>query len=199
MRLPTAKACDVNSFVAAVGCERNITHCRKRETIVSQGAQSDSLFYINKGSVKLTVVSKRGKEAILHLSSRGSFFGESCIAPGKPPRSHSAVALTDAELVRIDRTSILRMLHAGGDVSLAFVAALARHNAETQEELANRLVDSSRENLARVILSIAQGKENGEDESFPRVSQQTIAEMIGVTRQRVNVLMKAFKGQGTRV
>jgi CRP-like cAMP-binding protein len=90
------------------------------------------------------------------------------------------------------------MLHGGGDVSLAFVAALASSNAETQEELANRLVDSSRENLARVILSIAQGNENREDESFPRVSQQTIAEMIGVTRQRVNVLMKAFKGQGAR-
>jgi CRP-like cAMP-binding protein len=190
MLLPTTKGFDISAFLVALGVESRASQYRKKQVIFSQGDQSDTLFYIRKGRVKLTVVSKKGKEAIVYLSGNGSFFGESCIASGRPVRFHSAVTVTDVQLVRIDRSSIIRLLRRGGDISLAFIGAVLKHNAEIQQNLANRFVESSQENLARVVALLAESNQKESAEPLPRISQQTMAEMIGITRQRVNVLMK---------
>lgn len=159
----------------------------------SEGERSDSLFYIEKGTVKLPVTSRQGKEAILGVFSRGDFFGESCIASDQPVRLHTAVALTEVWVVKIGREAIIRVLVRGGDACYSFVTYLLGRNTRMATELVNNLMDSSEERLARVLFFLAQP---GKIDSAAKVSQQTLAEMIGTTRQRVNVLMKRFQKLG---
>jgi len=186
-------AFDAKAFFVAVGSERRITHYRKRQIIFSQGDQSDSIFYIEKGYVKLSVVSANGKEAILSVCNGGSFVGESCIELDHPVRFHSAVALTNVELVRIERRAILRLVDAGGAGAIKFISFVFRLNLRIQEEFANSLVEASEERLARILLSLERLKRARHGESVLRFSQQAMAEMIGISRQQVNVLMKRFK------
>jgi len=193
MRPTTTNAFDVNAFFVAVGSERRITHYRKRQIIFSQGDESDSIFYIEKGHVKLSVVSAEGKEAIVSVCDGGSFFGESCIESDCPVRFHSVVALTKVDLVRIERAAILHLLNAGGPEALRFISFVLRRNARIQEEFANSLVEPSEERLARILLSLDRFRREEDGESVPRFSQQAMAEMIGISRQQVNVLMKRFK------
>ena len=165
----------------------------EKQIIFSEGQRSDSIFYIEKGAVKLTVTSRRGKEAIVSVFSRGDFFGESCVAPDQPVRSNNAVALTDTQALKIDRSVIIRTLIRDGRVCYGFVTYLLGRNQRIQQHLVNNLLESSEERLARVLFFLAQP---GKVDSSARVSQQTLAEMIGTTRQRVNVLMKRFKKLG---
>ena len=193
MRPTTTNAFDANAFFVAVGSERRITHYRKRQIIFSQGDESDSIFYIEKGYVKLSVVSANGKEAILSVCDGGSFVGESCIELDHPVRFHSVVALTNVDLVRIERAAIRGLVNSGGAEALSFISFVLRRNARIQEEFANSLMEPSEERLARILLSLEQFKREGGGESVPRFSQQAMAEMIGISRQQVNVLMKRFK------
>ena len=193
MRSTTTNAFDANAFFVAVRSERRITHYRKRQIIFSQGDQSDSMFYIEKGYVKLSVVSADGKEAILSVCDGGGFVGESCIELDHPVRFHSVVALTNVDLVRIGRTAILRLVSAGGAEALSFISFILRRNARIQEVFANSLMEPSEERLARILLSQDRSKRGGHGESVLRFSQQAMAEMIGISRQQVNVLMKRFK------
>ena len=187
MRLATAESLDIGGFLNAFGGERRVSPYKKKQTIFSQGDRSDSMFYIVNGSVKLALVSRSGKEAVIAIAGPGKLFGESCISLDHSVRFHSAVALTDAHLIKISKTTILRTLRAGGDASVNFVAAVLLQNAQVQEDLGTKLGDSAEESLGRVISSLVQSKT---DTSLPRISQQTIAEMVGISRQRVNVLMK---------
>jgi CRP/FNR family transcriptional regulator, cyclic AMP receptor protein len=163
----------------------------KKQVIFSHGDRNDSLFYIEKGIVKLTVTSREGREAIIGLFDAGHFFGESCISGDQPVRFHNAVALTDVRLVRIDRRIMVRILMAGGDPVHSFVSYLLRRSAQTQEDLAYNLLSSSEDRLARVLILLTQSAEKGE--YIPKLTQQTLAEIIGTTRQRVNILMKRFR------
>jgi CRP/FNR family cyclic AMP-dependent transcriptional regulator len=187
MRLSTDRTLDVGSL-AAVGSETRIRPYRKKQIIFSQGDRSDSMFYVIDGAVKLAMVSREGKEAIIAILGSGRYFGESCLSLENPVRFHSAIALTDARLLKLGRKAILQMLRSGQDVSVNLILSLLKQNAEIQEDLTNRLVDSAEQSVARVISSFAQFKGTGA--SAPKISQQNIAEMMGITRQRVNALMR---------
>lgn len=180
---------DIRSFLSAVQCENKIIRYRKRDVIFSQGDASDAMYYILSGALKLTVVSAEGKEAIICITNGGTLIGESSISSGRPVRFHSAVALTALHMVRIERTAILRVLRQGGDGAINFISFLLKQNARLQEDLASRLVGSTEQNLARLISSLAHLRNYQRSQPLPHISQQTIAEMMGISRQRVNVLM----------
>ena len=180
---------DINSFLSAVQCETKIVRYRKRDVIFSQGDASDAMYYIESGALKLTVVSAEGKEAVICITNGGTLIGESSISSGRPVRFHSAVALTALRLVKIDRTAILRVLHEGGNGAINFISFLLKQNARLQEDLASRLVGSTEQSLARLVSSLAHLRNYQRSQPLPQISQQTIAEMLGISRQRVNVLM----------
>ncbi len=189
----SAKGFDPATFLGFIGPEKKRVWLPEKQIIFSEGERSDSLFYIEKGTVKLTVTSRQGKEAIIGVFSRGDFLGESCIASDQPVRLHNAVALTEVCVVKIGREAVIRVLVEGGNACYSFVTYLLGRNARMSTELVNNLMDSSEERLARVLFFLAQP---GTIDSAAKVSQQTLAEMIGTTRQRVNVLMKRFKKLG---
>jgi CRP/FNR family transcriptional regulator, cyclic AMP receptor protein len=190
MSAPLVNSFDIKDFFAAAKWDRRLTQYRKNQVIFSQGDRSEALFYIENGTVKLTVVSKEGKEAIVSVASSGSFFGESCISLDQPVRFQSAIALTNAQLVKIDASLVKHMIVAGGTAALNFVALLVARNVRIQTDLANRLVDPSEESLARVISSLVQFRDRQGRTPSPKISQQALAEMIGISRQHVNALMK---------
>src|SRR6185437_4197866 len=193
MSAPLIESFDPKIFFAAAKFEKKTTHFRKKQVIFSQGDRSEALFYIENGTVKLTVVSQEGKEAIVSVASGGSFFGESCISSNQPLRSQSAIALTNVQLIKIDASRLKEMIVAGGAPTMSFVAFLLAQSVRIQSDLANRIVDSSAESLARVISSLVQFRDRQGRMIPPKVSQQTLAEMIGVSRQQVNALLKRLK------
>ena len=183
---------DVKTFFVGKS-DIKTTRFRKNQVIFSQGDRSETLFYIENGTVKLTVVSQEGKAAIVSVASGGSFFGESCISSNHAVRFQSAIALTNVQLVKIDASLVKQMIAAGGNVALSFVFYLVSQNARIQSDLANRLVDSGEESLARVISSLVQFTDKQGWTAPPKISQQTLAEMVGISRQHVNALMKRLK------
>jgi CRP/FNR family cyclic AMP-dependent transcriptional regulator len=193
MQCAPAKTFDAATFLISINSQKKPVSFPGRQIIFSEGERSDSIFYIERGTVKLTVTSRQGKEAIIGVFSRGDLFGESCIASDQPVRFHNAVALTEVHMVKIDRTAVVSALLAGGGTCYNFITYLLGRNTRIQADLVNNLMDSSEERLARVLFSLAQP---GSFDSPAKVSQQTLAEMIGTTRQRVNVLMKRFRNSG---
>jgi CRP/FNR family cyclic AMP-dependent transcriptional regulator len=193
MQRAPGKTFDAASFLISICPEKRAVRFAEKEIIFSKGERSDSIFYIEKGMVKLTVTSRQGKEAIIGVFSRGDFFGESCIADDQPTRFHNAVALTDLRALKIDRSSIMRTLLERSDACYGFLTHILRCNARIQDDLVNNLLDSSEERLARALVLLAR---SGKVEPSARISQQTLAEMIGTTRQRVNVLMQRFRRSG---
>ncbi len=189
MRQEAHAGYDINSLLSAVQRNNKTTRYRKRDVIFSQGDASDAMYYIVSGVLKLTVVSAEGKEAIICIANGGTLIGESCISSGRPVRFHSAVALSVLHLVKIDRTAILRVLRQGGEAAINLVSFLLKQNARLQHDLADRLVGSTEQNLARLVLSLAHLREDQGSQPLPHISQQTIAEMMGISRQRVNALM----------
>ncbi len=193
MQRATARVFDAASFLASINPEKKSAWFPGKHIIFAEGERNDSLFYIEKGMVKLTATSRQGKDAIIGIFSRGDFFGESCIAADQPFRFHNAVALTDMRVLKIDRTAMIRALLGGGHACYDFVIYLLGRHTRIERDLVNNLMDSSEERLARVLFFLAQP---GKFDPPPKISQQTLAEMIGATRQRVNVLMKRFKSSG---
>ena len=193
MGLPNVKSFNADAFFCAIGSDRSPVRYEKNDVIFSQGDPSDSIFYIVKGHVKVSVVSPEGKEAILSVSHGGTFFGESCIESDHPVRTHSVVALTELDLVRINRAAILSLLRSGGQEALDFIAFLLRRNAKIQKEFANSLLEPSEERLARILFSMNSFESEKDHEPAPKVSQQMMAEMMGISRQHVNALIKRFK------
>ena len=168
----------------------------QKQTIYDQGAACDAVFYIRTGKVRLTIVSKAGKEATLGILSEGEFFGEGGLA-GQPLRMGSATAMTDCAVLRIDKKAMMDALHREHEFSDLFVAYLPSRNIRYEEDLVDQLFNSSEKRLARILLLLARfGKEGTPETVVPNVSQEMLAEMIGTTRSRVSFFMNRFRKFG---
>ena len=183
-------------FLSTIDGGRKIATFSKKQTIFVQGDPSDAVFYIQKGKVRLTVVSKTGKEATIGILNVGDFFGEGCLA-GQPMRLCSATAMTDGSLMRIDKQSMIEVLHQEHAFSDMFVAYLLTRNIRYEEDLVDQLFNSSEKRLARMLLLLAHfGKDGVPQTVIPKMSQEALAEMIGTTRSRVSFFMNRFRKLG---
>ena len=197
--IPTrnAKAFNPAEFLAHAGLGKVIVEAPKGEHVFSQGDPADAVFYIQKGRLKVSVVSKQGKEAVVTLLNQGQFVGEECIASGHPTRLTTATALSDTVLLKISRKEMARVLRHEPALSEVFVSFLLARNAHIQADLIDQLFNSSEKRLARVLLLLAQfGKDAKADIVIPKLSQETLAEMIGTTRSRVSFFMNRFRKMG---
>jgi len=184
------------TFLANMGVGRTIEEHRKKETIYVQGDACDAVFYIQKGKVKLAVVSMQGKIATVAMLSAGDFFGEACMA-GQPLRLETATALTDSIILRIEKRAMIRALHEQHRFSELFVAFLLSRNIRYQEDLVDQLFNSSEKRLARILMQLAHfGKEGKSEEMVPKISKETLAHMVGTTRERVSFFMNKFRKLG---
>jgi CRP-like cAMP-binding protein len=205
---------DPKTFLSTIDGGRKIAAFSKKQTIFVQGDPSDAVFYIQKGRVKLvlvqremekrrspgrvklTVVSKIGKEATIGILNEGDFFGEGCLT-GQPVRLCSAIAMTDCSVMRIDKKSMMEVLHQEHAFSDMFVAYLLTRNIRYEEDLVDQLFNSSEKRLARILLLLAHfGKEGVPETVIPKISQEMLAEMIGTTRSRVSFFMNRFRKLG---
>jgi CRP/FNR family cyclic AMP-dependent transcriptional regulator len=187
---------DVASYLETSGVKRKIVAYRKRQTIFSQGDVARSVLYLQSGSVKITVASSSGKEAVIAFLHAGDFFGEGCIA-GQPLRIATAVAMTPSSVLEIDKKEMIRVIHEEHDFSDRFVAHMLKRNVRVEEDLVDQLFNSSEKRLARALLLIARyGNEGKPEKIVARVSQGTLAEMIGTTRSRVSFFMNKFRKLG---
>jgi cAMP-binding proteins - catabolite gene activator and regulatory subunit of cAMP-dependent protein kinases len=187
---------DPKKFLATIGEGRKVVVFSKKETIITQGDAADTVFYIQEGKVRLTVVSENGKEATIGVLSAGDFFGEGCLA-GQIIRMSSAKAMTDCELLRIEKPAMVEVLHREHALSDMFVSYLLGRNIRYEEDLVDQLFNSSEKRLARVLLLLAHfGKEGVPQAVIPRISQETLAEMVGTTRSRVSFFMNRFRKMG---
>src|SRR5208282_1629153 len=187
---------DLHAFLATIGEGRKFVQFPKKQTIFSQGDNADAVFYVQTGKVKLTVVSKTGKEATIGILGEGDFFGEGSLA-GQVLRMGSATALTDCSILRIDKNSMVKALHREHEVSDMFVTYLLARNIRYEEDLVDQLFNSSEKRLARILLLLAHfGKEGTPETVIAKISQETLAEMIGTTRSRVSFFMNRFRKLG---
>lgn len=187
---------DSKAFLAAVGEGRTIAKYPKNHAIFAQGDEADTLFYIQKGKIKLVILSPRGKEAVVAIQGAGAFFGEGCLA-GQPLRMATAVALTECTIVQVKKSVMTRVLHDEPDFSEMFIAHLLTRNIRIEEDLVDQLFNSSEKRLARILLLLANfGKEGKPEEVIPSISQETLAEMIGTTRSRVSFFLNKFRKLG---
>ena len=187
---------NVKRFLSQIGGGKTLLACRKKQILFSQGDGADSVFYIQTGRVKLTVVSQRGKEAVIALMDAGSFFGEGCLA-GKLVRLTSATVVDKSTIVRIDKQVMIQMLENEPTFSSMFLEYILARNLRIQEDLVDQLFNSSEKRLARVLLLLAHfGKEGKPEPVIAKVSQEMLAEMIGTTRSRVNFFMNKFRKLG---
>src|SRR3984893_6193490 len=187
---------DPQTFLSTIDVGRIIAAFPMKQTIFSQGDSSNAVFYIQKGKVKLTVLSKNGKEATIGILDRGDFFGEGCLA-AQHLRMCTATAMTDCTLMRIDKKSMMDVIHRERAFSDMFVAYLLTRNIRYEEDLVDHLFNSSEKRLARVLLLLAHfGKEGKPEVAIPKISQETLAEMVGTTRGRVNFFMNRFRKLG---
>ena len=179
---------DPDTFLSTIDRGRKIATFSKKQTIFVQGDRSDAVFYIQKGKVRLTVVSKIGKEATIGILNEGNFFGEGSLT-GQLLRLCSATAMTDCSVMRIEKKSMMEVLHREHSFSDMFVAYLLTRNIRYEEDLVDQLFNSSEKRLARVLLLLAHfGKDGKPEVAIPKISQETLAEMIGTTRSRVGFL-----------
>ena len=193
-RVPkNGRAFDPHAFLATIGKSRKAMLFPKKHTIFAQGNPTDAIFYLQTGNVRLTVVSKNGKEATIGILSEGSFFGEGSLA-GQPLRMGTATAMTDSAVLRIEKGAMVDTLHRENTLSDLFVAFLLTRNIKYEEDLVDQLFNSSEKRLARVLLMLAHfGKEGIPESVVPKISQETLAEMVGTTRSRVSFFMNRFR------
>src|ERR1700682_1118720 len=187
---------DPKTFLSTINGGRTIEAFPKTEAIFAQGDSGDAVFYIKEGKVKLTVVSKIGKEATIGILNKSDFFGEGCLS-GQPLRLCSATAMTDCSVMKIDKKSMNEVLHREHAFSDMFVGYLLARNIRYEEDLVDQLFNSSEKRLARVLLLLAHfGKEGKQETVIPKMTQETLAEMIGTTRSRVSFFMNRFRKLG---
>ena len=198
-RVAKARKCrqfDPKTFLTVINGGRKILAFPKKRAIFVQGGLSDAVFYIQKGKVKLTVVSKTGQEATIGILNEGDFFGEGCLT-GQPLRLCSATALTDCSVMRVEKKTMIEVLHEEHAMSDVFVAYLLTRNLRYEEDLVDQLFNSSEKRLARMLLMLAHfGKEGEQQPVIPKISQETLAQMVGTTRSRINFFMNRFKKLG---
>jgi CRP/FNR family transcriptional regulator, cyclic AMP receptor protein len=187
---------DPKTFLSTIDSGRKVVAFAKKKTIFAQGDSSDAVFYIQEGKVKLTVVSKTGKEATIGILSERDFFGEGCLT-GQLLRLSSATAMTDCSVMRIAKKSMMEVLHREHAFSDMFVAYLLTRNIRYEADLVDQLFNSSEKRLARVLLLLAHfGKDGKPEVAIPKISQETLAEMVGTTRSRVSYFMNRFREMG---
>src|SRR5688572_6514763 len=183
-------------FLTKVGKGKSSLQSLKKQTIYSQGDAAEAVFYIQAGKVKLTVVSQQGKEAVIAILEHGAFFGESCLA-GQGIRTATATAVEDCSIVRIEKAAMIQVLHDQPTFAEMFMAYLLAHTIRIEEDLVDHLFNSSEKRLARVLLLLAHfGKEGKPETVIAKLSQETLAEMIGTTRSRVSFFMNKFRKLG---
>lgn len=187
---------DPGIFLTKVDGGKKSLKLREKQVIFSQGDAADAVFYINKGKVQLTVVSVKGKEAVVAILERGAFFGEGCLT-GQLVRTATAMALEESSIMRISKSSMVRVLREEPAFAEVFLAYLLTRNMRIEEDLVDQLFNSSEKRLARVLLLLAHfGKEGRPEPVVPKISQETLADMIGTTRSRVSFFMNKFRKMG---
>jgi len=191
------KRFDPHAFLTNAGLGRTVRHYPAKQVIFSQGDRADAVFHVQEGKVRLAVLSKQGKEATIGLLGSGDFLGEGCLATDQPVRLATATAITDCSILRIEKREMIRTLHEEHELSDLFVAyVIDRHN-RTQADLVDQLFNSSEKRLARALLILARfGKDDKPEDVIPQISQETLAEMVGTTRSRVNFFMNKFRRLG---
>ncbi len=196
MQNNAAVSFDPRAFLGRIEKGRRTREYRSRHVVFSQGDAADAVFFVESGEVKLTVVSARGKEAVIGVLEEGSFFGEGCLA-GQPLRMSTAVALQTSRIVRVGRSTMVRLLHREPEFAELFTAYLLSRNVRIEEDLVDQLFNSSEKRLARILLLLAHfGKESRPETVIPKVSQETLAAMVGTTRSRVSYFMNRFRKMG---
>src|SRR3989442_12432556 len=189
-------AFNAQAFLNSAGIAREIVAYRRGEVIFPQGDACETVLYIQDGGVKLSVLSKTGREAITAMLGPGDFFGEGCLA-GQPVRLGSATALTGSTILRVDKDQMIKLLHEQHTFSDLFIAHLLSRNLRIEEDLEDQLFNSSEKRLARTLLLLARyGKQGKPMRAVPTISQETLTEMVGTTRSRVNFFMTKFKRLG---
>jgi CRP/FNR family cyclic AMP-dependent transcriptional regulator len=187
---------DPDTFLATIGDGRKILSVSAKDVIFAQGDEANSVFYVQKGKVRLTVVSQAGKEATIAIVGERNFFGEGSLA-GQVLRMGSAAAMTDCDLLRVEKKAMMDALHREHAFSDMFVAYLLARNIRFEEDLVDQLFNSSEKRLARVLLLLARfGKEGIPETVVPKISQETLAAMVGTTRSRVSFFMNRFRKMG---
>jgi len=196
MAIKRRRSFDPKSFLAKVGEGRSIGKYRKDQVLFSQGEPADAVFYIQKGKVKVTVVSEQGKEAVVAILGPDEFFGEGCLA-GQARRIANVAAMTDAVIMRLERAAVVRVIHQEPAFSEIFIAHLLARAIRVEADLVDQLFNSSEKRLARMLLLLANfGKEGNPEPMIAKISQETLAEMIGTTRSRVSFFMNRFRKLG---
>jgi len=187
---------DPQVFLDTAGVARKVVEYRRNESIYSQGDAADTVMYIQKGGVKFSVVNGSGKEAVVAMFGPTDFFGEGCMA-GQPLRIGTTTAVTPTTLLVMQKEELLRVLHAEHELSDHFIAYMLAHNIRVEEDLIDQLFNSSEKRLARALLLLARyGQQEQPDRTLPKVSQETLASMVGTTRSRVNFFMNKFRKLG---
>jgi CRP/FNR family transcriptional regulator, cyclic AMP receptor protein len=187
---------DPKSFLARIGDGHGVSKYRREQTVFAQGDPADAVFYVQKGKVKLTVVSEQGKEAVIAILGTDAFFGEGCLA-GQTQRIATVTAMTDSLIARLEKTAILQVIHREPAFSEKFIAHLLGRSIRVEADLVDQLFNSSEKRLARLLLLLANfGKEGEPEPVIAKISQETLAEMIGTTRSRVSFFMNKFRKLG---
>jgi CRP-like cAMP-binding protein len=196
MAMKAAVPFDAKALLAKVGDGRSIDKYRKNEIVFTQGDPADAVFYVQKGKVKITVVSQQGKEAVVAILGADDFFGEGCLA-GQPRRMATVKAMVESAIMRLEKAAIVSLIHEEPAFSEMFIAHLLARTIRVEEDLVDQLFNSSEKRLARLLLLLANfGKEGRPEPVIPKISQETLAEMVGTTRARVSFFMNKFRKLG---
>ena len=196
MRLKSKPKFDAKAMLATVAQGRTARGYQKGQPIFSQGDRADAVFFIQTGKIKVTVLSQQGKQAVIALLGPGDFFGEGCLG-GQPLRMATATAMTDSGIARVAKPTMIRLLHRDAAFSEVFTTYLLSRNIRMEEDLVDQLFNSSERRLARILLLLANfGKEGRPETVVPKISQETLAEMVGTTRSRISHFMNKFRKLG---
>jgi CRP/FNR family transcriptional regulator, cyclic AMP receptor protein len=189
-------AFDVHAYLESAGVSRRSVRFKPGTTVFVQGSQANSVFYLQQGGVKLSVLSPSGKEAVVAMLGPGDFFGEGCLA-GQPLRMSTAAAVVPTTVLRIPKGEMIQLLHEHSEFSDRFLSHMLTRNIRIEEDLVDQLFNSSEKRLARMLLLLARyGKEDVPQRMLPKLSQETLAEIVGTTRSRVNFFMNKFRRLG---
>jgi CRP/FNR family transcriptional regulator, cyclic AMP receptor protein len=189
-------AFDAQAFLDSAGVSRKVKEYKRAEAVYAQGEAAESVMYLQSGGVKLTVVNEVGKEAVVAILASGDFFGEGCLA-GQPVRIGTATAITPSTVLVIEKSEMFKVLHEEHSLSDRFIRFMLARNIRIEEDLVDQLFNSSEKRLARTLLLLARyGKEDQPQGVLPKMSQETLAEMVGTTRSRVNFFMNKFRKLG---
>ena len=195
-KLERKYAFDAQAFLDSAGVARTVTAFKRAEVVYAQGDAANGVMYLQRGGIKLTVVNENGKEAVVGILGPGDFFGEGCLA-GQPVRMGTATAITPSTVLLIEKKEMFRVLHKEHTLSDRFIRFMLARNIRIEEDLVDQLFNSSEKRLARTLLLLARyGKEDQPHGVLPNLSEETLAEMVGTTRSRVNFFMNKFRKLG---